>query len=420
MDLTTLPVKQTADASLQNKINISIIFHYLREKGPAYRAQISKDLKISAPAVSRAVENLKSHGYVIETEKQKTKSGRNAVQILVSPDFGYVIGIDLIKEHVRFGLFNFNGTMIEEYEGFSFTERIDVENKLAAGIDLILKKLKSISPGPDTPKLKAISIGVPASVDITSGNITAILYDSLEGLNISKMLSKRFNVPVFSENITNLSALAEHTYGQGKKYRNLVFVEVSRGIGAGIIIENKLVRGATGSAGEIGSIISGHENLGFCQINNKGYLEHLASVDSIGERAAERIGSHSDSLIIQMAGNDQKKINPSIVCKAAMAGDKFAREIICDVVRLLSLGITNLVLVLNPEIVVLGGDICHLPGLKELIIAPLTALVEKAVPIAMPSIIVSSLGEDAGIIGASHRAIESLLIGKYPFKIEQE
>ena len=418
MNLSTLPVKRTADAALQNSINISIIFHYLREHGPSYRAEISKELKISAPAVSRAVENLKKHGYVLETEKRKTKSGRNASDIMVNPEFGYVLGIDLIKERIRIGLFNFAGEMIIKHEGFRYTENTrDFESGLTGEIDSLLSA-SGIPVSGEKAHLKVISIGVPATVDQATGRVTATLYESLKKPGFTESIRKKYGVPVLVENITKLSTLGEHNFGQGKEYRDMVFIEVSRGIGAGIIIGNQLVRGAFGSAGEIGSVIAGRANLRYKPERNKGFLEHEASVESLVQKAVAAVQAKKSTCIVDLAGNRIDRITPELVCEAALEGDRLAKQIIREIVELLALGVVNLVLILNPEVVIIGGDICRLPGLKELFIQPLSDLVSLSVPVHVPDIMVSSLGKDAGIIGASSRAIESLILEQYPFKME--
>ena len=97
-----------------------------------------------------------------------------------------------------------------------------------------------------------------------------------------------------------------------------------------------------------------------------------------------------------------------------------ASDIIQEVVELLSIGIINLILILNPEIIVFGGDICNLPGKKELFLDPIKAIIQNAIPFHIPKICFSSLGEDAGLIGASNFAIRSLLVRYFPYKIENK
>ena len=97
-----------------------------------------------------------------------------------------------------------------------------------------------------------------------------------------------------------------------------------------------------------------------------------------------------------------------------------ANEIIEETVKFLSIAVINLILILNPQIIILGGDICNLPEANKLFVKPIMNLVEKAVPFKMPHIRLSLLGEDAGIVGSSMMAMEAFLLGKFPYKIEQE
>ncbi|GAI21683.1 unnamed protein product, partial [marine sediment metagenome] len=137
--------------------------------------------------------------------------------------------------------------------------------------------------------LKAICVGVPAVIDIGTGKIiSAPLYGNWKDLNLKEILESEFNIPVYIENDVNLSALGEKHYGEGKNFKDFIFVEISNGIGAGIIIDNHLFRGSIGSAGEIGFTIINIENLGF-KVKNKGFLEKFASVESIKKKAIREI-----------------------------------------------------------------------------------------------------------------------------------
>ncbi|MBA7630112.1 N-acetylmannosamine kinase [subsurface metagenome] len=271
-----------------------------------------------------------------------------------------------------------------------------------------------------TLNLKAIGVGIPAVIDVNSGAVTnAPLYGSLRGLNLKEKLEDYFNVPIYVENVVKLSALGEKNNGEGKNYKNIVFIEISNGIGAGIIVDNHLLRGTYGSAGEIGFSIINNKNLGFI-IKNKGWLEKNASVESIKERAAKKIQKGAKTLILDFINKDINNLNPSIVCEAAVRNDKVSKDIISEIVEYLALGIINLILILNPQIIVLGGDICNLPEVHKLFINPIRVLVNESIPFEIPEIKLSSLGEDAGVVGASFLAIESLLLGEFPYTIDFE
>ncbi len=419
-NLKRLSVSRTANSNLQNRINISIIFNYLREVGPTYRAKISKDLKISAPAVSRAIENLIAHGYVIEKERIKTSYGGKATEIMVNLEKGTVIGIDLLKEHLKIAIFNFNGDLLYKYSGVKLAESKRIGKDLVDEIDKFLGLYAKNNPNKNRfPELQAICVGVPATVDDVTGSVLKLnLYENLQGENLKELLTKRYNVQVYVENDSKLSALSEKEYGHGKNYKDLVFVEISNGIGAGIILDNNIVKGNEGFAGEIGSLILSPKNFDFERKNNKGYLESTASVENLSVRAIEEIGRGVKSILPELAQREKADISPSTVCMAALQGDELAVSIVNDMVDAISLAILNLVLILNPGIIILGGDICHLPGVDTLFVETITKKIKNIVPFKVPEIKLSMLGEDAGVIGASYLAREMLLIGKYPYKID--
>ena len=133
-------------------------------------------------------------------------------------------------------------------------------------------------------KLHGICIGIPATTrDAAGTSISTPLYSSLERTDFIKGLESIYSVPVYVENIVKLSALAEKNYGIAKKYENIVFIEVSNGIGAGIILENRLIRGSDGAAGEIGFTIINTENLKYMTTNHLGFLEKNYSLEVIKE-----------------------------------------------------------------------------------------------------------------------------------------
>jgi len=410
---------KTASAKLQYKINTSIIFNYVRENEPIPRIRISNDLKISPSAVSRVIDKLIKEGYVVEADKLKTKGGKRPTLIKIKQNKNFVIGIDLGKEKIKLAITNFNEEIIKKYRGFKISNERNVAEKIINEINTTLSKYcenKKIKKN----NLKAISVGIPADIDIDSGKIiSAPLYGNWKDLNLKEILGNEFKIPVYIENDVNLSALGEKHYGKGKNFKDFIFVEISNGIGAGIVIDNHLFRGSFGSAGEIGFTIVSIENLGF-KVKNKGFLEKFASVESIKQKAMREIRNGRKTIITEIVKNDIEKIESYMVCEAAANGDELANDIITEMVNFLSIVIINLILIQNPQIIVLGGDICNLPGVDKLFLEPIIEKIKSSTPFEIPKIELASLGEDAGIAGASFQAVESLIMNKFPYKIEQE
>jgi len=409
---------KTASAELQSKINTSIIFNYINSNAPISRKLISEDLKISKPSVSRIVERLIKNNYVIETEKIKTKSGKRPTLLEINDKNGYVIGIDLGKEKLKISLTNLNGKIIEKYRSFKISNNKNIDKKLIIEIRNILNK-RNQKNNLKKNILKAICVGVPANISLETGKIiNAPLYGNWKDINLKEILVKEFKVPVFIENDVNLSALGEKHYGKGRKFKDFVFMEISNGIGSGIILDNDLFRGSYGSAGEIGFTLIIPENISFI-MKNKGFLEEFASVESIGKGAIRKIKEGHKTLITDMVGEGIKKIKPSVVCQAAIRGDSLANTIITNMVVLISISIINLVLILNPQMIVIGGDISNLPEVDNLFIKPIIENIKSSIPFKIPKIDRSTLGDDAGIVGASFHAIESLIKSEFPYKVEE-
>jgi predicted NBD/HSP70 family sugar kinase len=408
-----------ANSYLQNKINKSIIFNYLRLNGPCFRARISKKLNISAPAVSRAIESLLYDGYVIETEKIKAANGKWTAQYKINPKKGYVIGIDLGKENLQIAITDFNGEIIVRHQGFKISDSEKITENIINEIEqLLIRYSRQNHLELRLLDLKAISVAIPASIDSDTGEIlSAPTSTRWKNLNLKSFLTKNFDVPVYIENDVNLSALGEKHYGEGKKYSDVVFIEISYGIGAGIITDNHLLRGSFGYAGEIGCAILDIKNLQF-RVKDRGFLESYASFHSIEKMARDEIMKGKDTIILNLVENDIANINPYVVCEAALKGDELAMNILNDVVKLLSLLMINLILIVSPQIVLIGGDICHLPDVNNLFIDQIIKYVKSIIPFKIPKIKLASLGEDAGIIGASFFAIESLLVGEFPYTMD--
>ena len=411
---------KTASSELQFKINQSIIFNYLRENGPISRAKISRDLKISAPAVSRVIEKLISNNYVLETKKQETKCGKRPTLLALNKDKGFVLGIDLGGEKIRMSLMNYSGVIVKKYIGPEIMDSTDIGLRLNKEILKALDDCKKNEWGyPNPPEIQSICTAIPADVDPISGRITsAPLYGSWRDINLKEKINARFKIPVFVENNVNLAAWGEKNYGRGKDFTNIVFLEISNGVAAGIIIDNVLLRGENGYAGEIGFTIIDTENLGF-KVINKGFLEKFASVTSIKKKALKAISDGEKTLILDLAGNDINKIESSLVCEAAIKGDKLAKEIIENVVKFLSIAMINLILIIDPKIIILGGYIFNLPYKNELFVNPIKNFIEQSIPFEIPDIEFSVLGDDAAIMGSCFMAIESLLTGEFPYKIDQ-
>jgi glucokinase len=240
--------------------------------------------------------------------------------------------------------------------------------------------------------LKAIGLAVPGVVDPETGVVGVA--SNLTGwidVPVAEMLRRRFPVPVLVENDVNLAALGEMWQGAGRGRRHLLFVAPGTGIGAGVIIDGRLHRGAHHFAGEMGYGCPGAEYLAE-DYGLLGCLEALASGPGLLKRARERLGTR---LPADATARD--------VFEMARAGDADAAALCEEAATLIGIAVGNAVTVLDPEIVVFGGGLSR-EG--EALLGRVREVVYRMVPVR-PEIVVSALGDDAQLYGAVRVALEA-------------
>lgn len=372
----SLIVSDCANSVLQNRINTSIIFNYLRDHASAYRAQISRDLGISAPAVSRAIGNLLEDGYVTESEKVQVKTGKKAVQISVNAGRGYIVGVDILADPLKIAISDFAGKIQATIEAAPITAGVNFCTYLNSSIEALIGIFEKKSHRSNI-RLLGVGIAVPAVVDPRTGAIVdAILYENIADSNLCEKVGARFATSVFIENVSSLAAIAEWKRGVGRGTKNLLFINISKGIGAGMIVDGDLYRGSRGAAGEIGYFIT--DRSGLTQGGRKiGYLESLASIDALaqgGERVEEAVNH-------------------------------------------LAMAVVDTMIVLNPEIVIIGGAVCEMPGFERIFLDPLIEKIKTYYPFQPVTVCKTSLGSEASLIGAVQMTLDAISVHAYPYRL---
>jgi glucokinase len=308
---------------------------------------------------------------------------------------GKIIGVDLGGTKVRAVLADGKGNLLARKE--MSTEASKGQEKV---IDNIVKVINGVMKDADSGQIVGLGIGAPGPLNPRTG----VVYSppNLPGWNnvpLRDFLEKRLGIPVYVGNDANLAALGEYTFGAGRDYRYLVYITISTGIGGGIIEDGRILDGAKGAAGEIGHMTI--EAFGpRCNCGNYGCWEVLASGTGIRRRAIELLQGGRESLLSELSGGDLEKITAEMVEKAARKGDAAALELISQTGTYLGVGVTNILHLFNPEIVVLGGGVTHM---GELILKPLQEEVNRR---AMPAfrenvpVVLTDLKGDVGLYGA--------------------
>ncbi len=219
------------------------------------------------------------------------------------------------------------------------------------------------------------------------------------------MLEAELGLNVVMDNDANVAALGEFRYGAGRGTRHLVMFTLGTGIGGGIIIEGEVLRGATGGAAEVGHIIIA-DGAGSSANGAHGRLESLAGRDPIVERCTLKMESGRDTILwrhIEDSDALQQHITPKLIDDAAEEGDALAIEVMQEIGHYVGLGITNMVNVFNPEVVVIGGKISRSKTLFATALRTAKATAVGSI-LASAKIVHAELGDDAGIMGAAELA----------------
>lgn len=407
-------ISETANAGLQNRINISIVFNYVREHGPSYRADMSRALKLSAPAVSRAVEQLLREGYLAESGTAVARGGRTAAEVSVNPGKGVVVGVDLLKGDPKFGVFDFAGRprLVLRTKRPIASTRLPrrFPELLVESIQAALVRAVAEDPDGDPVSPAAVCVGIPAAVDPDTGTVSGVpLFPELAQIDIGKIVRDRFGVPCLVENDVKLAAFAENRLGSGRSYRDLLYIDVNDGVGAGIIVGNQLLRGSGGFAGEIGySRVAPASGSSLPRAT----LEEVGSLAALCRGAERTLGSGVETAMSGVAAE-----RPEAVFAAALEGDHPACSLIERAVGTMADTIASTILVLDPQVVVIGGDVLTMPGVDQLYLEPLRRRIEDSLPFPAPAIERSGLGSDGCVYGASLIAVETLLLKRYPFAV---
>jgi glucokinase len=248
-------------------------------------------------------------------------------------------------------------------------------------------------------ELKAIGIGCAGPLDTRRGiTLSPPNLPGWDEFPIVEIISERFKVPVVFDNDANAAALAEHKFGAGQEFNNFVYITISTGIGGGVIVNGKLVHGISGNAGEVGHIVVMPNGID-CGCGARGCLEAVCSGTGIARRTRQRILDGEASSLLTKVGNIEQ-ITAKIVAEAAREGDRLAREIWDETVFYLSLGLGNMIVMLEPEAIILGGGVA-MTG--EQLLSPLRECIYNQVKILAASnikILQAGLGAESGVFGA--------------------
>lgn len=311
----------------------------LRERGRISQADIARVTGLSRTTVHTLVSELKDSGVLheVETGVPDFRGGRPAVLLMLRDSSQAVVGIDFGHSHVGVAVADIGHNVLAERRC-----DLDVSHDARAALDVAARMVDEVLAEAQVERKSVIGagIGIPGPVDRTRGTAgSATILPGWIGVRIGDEMHDRLGVPVEIENDANLGALAELTWGAGRECSNFVYIKIATGIGAGLVIDGKLLRGATGTAGEIGHT-SLDESGALCYCGNRGCLETVASGPAI----------------IQLVGPLAGEL-PTLarIVKLAVGGELRCHRAVSDAGHEIGIAIASLCNLMNPERVIVGG-----------------------------------------------------------------
>ena len=365
-------------------INRSAVLELIRRDGPIARTTIAERLEMSLPTVMRIVDDLVAEDLVRATESKEWSGGRRRALLELNAESQVVIGVDLGGSQFYGALSDLAGKILEEQNAGQPGSGGEASyEQLAQLIDSLIH-----SPQLQGRRVRGIGVGAPGITRHRDGIVQWAFSLDWRDFPLKNRLCERFLLPAIVDNDVNLAALGEMWYGAGQNAQNLVLIAIGSGIGAGIIIDGALYRGARESSGEVGHMIPGREFLGR-RYEEFGALESVASGTGIAARARKLLEGKRDPAELE-------RLTAEEVLDAARQGQKWAKGIVVEVVDYLAIAIANLAVSFDPELIVLGGSVTRS---ADLLIEPILKRMQGMIP-TLPRLVVSPLGRRAVVMGA--------------------
>ncbi|UOF91541.1 ROK family transcriptional regulator [Fodinisporobacter ferrooxydans] len=396
------------NAQLMKQINRSAILSVIRTQGPIPRAEIAKLTNLTPPTVTNIVGELMEERLVIEGERGHSSGGRKPIMLEINPQAGYILGVDVGSKRFTVLGVDLDANIHAEIER-PLPAQPTVDSFLAMLADTLEDAITAIASGNQFAReqLMGIGVGMHGIVDVRQGLGIFAPNLQLREVPIRDYLMHRFSVPVQVDNDVRAMAVGESWFGNARDIQNFVCINVGYGIGAAIVLHHELYRGMSGSAGEIGHITVAEDGLR-CSCGNYGCLQAMAAGPAIAQRAAQAIRTGTDSVLSSLVQERLEGLTGAMIHQAALQGDRLAIRVLADTGRYLGISIAQLIHILNPELIIVGGGVAKA---GDFLFEPLRKTVEKhslKLPFANTPIVPAALGEKATAIGAASMSIKAL------------
>lgn len=407
MDAPPIPGRGPEPGPLPDETldTLSAVLDTVRRGRARSRADIVEVTGLSRGIVAGRVAELLDRGLIAEGDPGPSTGGRPPRQLSFRGDAGHVLVADLGATSIDVAVTTLDGRILAH---------IGEPAEIGSGPEVVLHRVDELFDELRGPRrrlpghLWGVGIGVPGPVEFRTGRpISPSIMPGWDGYPARERYAARYGAPVWVDNDVNVMALGEWRSGVAAGHENVVVIKVGTGIGAGVISDGRLHRGAQGSAGDVGHIHVSDDRNVICRCGNTGCLEAFAGGEAIARdaQAAARAGRSARLLgVLDARGT----LTAEDVARAASFGDPLAVDLLQAAGRRVGLMLVNVVNFFNPSLVVIGGGVA-LSG--DVLLAAIREVVYgRGLPLATRDLSIqrSSLGSLAGVIGASMMVVDQL------------
>lgn len=378
--------KDNKNDSLKNRILECFILD-----GNSTNTDLAKELGLSVPTVSKLINEMTEEGFVNEYGKLETAEGRKPNLYGLNPDSGYFIGVDIKQQGLNIGLMNFRGDLVELLNNAPYEPQ-----NTEASLDELCRHIREFvaNLSIDTRKILDIGINISGRVNPDTGYSYSMF--NFSELPLTKLMEEKLGYPVSIDNDTRAMAFGEYMQGCVRGEKNVLFVNLSWGLGVGIIIDGQLYKGKSGFAGEFGHIHA-FDNGILCHCGKKGCLETEASGSAFCRVVKERIAAGETSVLSAKPLNE---ITFDDVIEATEREDPLCLDALEGIGLYLGEHVASLINLFNPELVIIGGTMSLtgdflMHSIRTSILKYSLNLVNKDTHLC-----ISKLKERAGVVGA--------------------
>lgn len=370
-----------------------IITYYMYNRSSTI-PDLAKELDLSVPTVTKFITEMCEEGFIVNYGKLETGEGRPPTLYGLNADSGYFIGVDVRKTDLNIGLMNFTGDIIDEWLNVPFR----LVNTPEA-LNMLCGQIQAFIDDNATLRDKILQVGVNISGRVNPDLGYSFSLFNFEERSLNEVLTEKIGIPVSIDNDTRAMTYGECMKGVVKGEKNIVFVNLSWGLGVGLVINGQLYAGKSGFSGELGHF-SVFDNEILCHCGKKGCLETEVSGMALYRKLCEQVLEGKSSILSERILAAKESVTLDDIIRATNKEDLLCIELVEEIGMLLGRYLSGVINLLNPELVIIGGS---LSATEDYILLPVKGAIRKYTLNLVnkdSSVVLSKLKDKAGMVGA--------------------